>query len=163
MATRKDMTAKIVAALQAKTDQTTGDMAEVLGLSVSRAREILSSLVRAGMLTRRHVDQDGTKVFVFGIPEGQAREDLMDTSAKATLEKNIKGITKEVKAKRAAAKPGRIVNSQPELEAKKAAIKERKGTMKWIKRRWVVTIGKKEITLDSHEMADFTLDKIKKF
>lgn len=58
----------LVQSLSVKAPQTTGELANALGLSSSRVREILTAEVKRGNLVRTQVDDDGVKYFEFSLP-----------------------------------------------------------------------------------------------
>jgi len=180
MATRKQTTAKVIEVLTKKPGQGTDSLAKALELSTSRTREIMGILVKEGIVTRRQVEEDGFKVLRYDLAEAtQAAADVRDTNTdildatpskpkankKAGSKKKDKAEPKERRVRQKTSGLGhpdakKIVNPQNTLELKKAAVKEKGGSMRWESRRWVVTMGKKSYTVRSRDLAAMTIDDV---
>jgi hypothetical protein len=169
----------IIEALDGNDDgMSTGELAEVLGLSISRTREILSAEVKRGNLQRQEVEDDGATVFKFfnveGTPKSDELSDLMATGDEIANEEQVAGAPsdkpiKEAKRGRKSRTKGpnsgrgnpeakKSINPQQTLEDKKDIAKELGFKMTWAGRLW--HIG--EITMTSREIASFTLEQFRK-
>jgi hypothetical protein len=161
----------VLAALINKADQTTEDLVEVLGLSESRTRELLSAFVKAKKIGRKHVDQDGRQVFAYFAPSGAADEILDMTPSKPAK------AGKKAKAAKAAKSAGErkprkksdgrgnpngehVINPQHTLELKKTAIKELGGKMSWGQRTWNITVNGKTEQVASRDMARMSVEAL---
>lgn len=167
---------KLIPILTAKAEQTTGDLAQALGLSTSRTREILGAEVKAGTITRKHIDEDGTKVFAYSLAEagkaGDAAADLLETTPTKAKGKGKKAkvvkAPKEKKARKTSDGRGhpeakKAINPQNTLEMKKAMVREIGGQMVWAERLWHFNFkGGTSVTLASREVAAHTVESLKK-
>lgn len=179
-------TAAILAAITKFGDNcTTGDIAEALGLSASRTREVLALEIKAGTIDRHHAEVDGCKVLVYTIggkvpaPVEAVKETAETlvapkatkaaTKAKATKPAKVKTVKtpKEKKPRRKASGIGKpnakkVVNPQQTLDLKKAMIERNKGKMIWANRIWTISANGKSEQFKSRDLAALTLEALAK-
>lgn len=158
---------------------TTSDIAEALGLSASRARELLALELKAGTLQRDHHEVDGCKVLVYwptplasGSPaQPETAETLTAPKAskkpagKAAPKAKQPKAPKERKPRRKASGIGKpnakkVVNPQQTLDLKKALVERNGGKMVWANRVWVITVGKDQTVFKSRDLAALTLEDL---
>lgn len=175
MTKRTDIITKVQAALLANPGQFTSDLQEVLGLSISRTREILAGLAKDGIICRNHQDVDGCKVLVYTLPastqlaaqptakkgKGKGKGKAKDSGADLLEGKKLPPAAKEVRARKATTGLGhpnakKIVNPQNTLELKKTAVKEAGGKMVWTNRKWVIG----EVSVESRVLAAMTIEEV---
>jgi len=164
---------QIISVLNEHPGMSTGELANALGLSSSRAREILTAEVKRGHIERKQAEEDGAQVFqFFNVVKGD--DDLMDAGDELANEQQAADAPddkpiKEAKRGRKSTMTGRgnpeakkAINPQATLEAKKAIAKEAGGTMTWAGRLWHIKGPEFDFTMTSREIATFTLDSFRK-
>lgn len=175
-----------IAGLGAGIPATTSLIAEHLELSASRTRELLAVELKAGNVTREHIDEDGCKVLAYKVASGKApeasdesqapakAEDLVapkagkktagKPAAKAKKAKTPKGERKPRRKASGIGKPNakKVVNPQQTLDLKKALVERNGGKMVWANRVWVITVKGKSETMKSRDLAGLTLEALAK-
>jgi len=152
-------------------------IAEAINASPSRTREVLAKMVEGGTVTK--VKNPTDKIFLFalsdsesslddepaadlGITEAPVEAKPAKTKALKEAKAKVAKVRKERKAPSGRGNPAakKVVNPQPTLELKKAAIRAAKGKMVWANRKWSITANGMSLDFASRELADMTLTQL---